>query len=313
MDTTVDNLSVLAGHTAAAIGAKVKGLMRAEGLSQRGLAERGGLSLSVVNDLVNGRYSAGTAIGTFEKVARALGTSVGELFGGSQPVESPAEQLDLLRRLDRGDSAAFAELRQRLDDLSALLASAPLSAPAVAAVPERAAELPPGVWDHVPDEPSEPAVGMTLRPQLELLGSSDALLVPLYGHAAAGLGAYNEPVPAAAEVERIPVPRALRPHDGVLIATQVRGDSMEPELYAGDLVVVHYPELQPALALLTPGALVAVTLMDGGEWLDYVKRVALDPRTGMKVLASTNPAYAPLLVTPRELRFVGAVRMTLRG
>jgi transcriptional regulator with XRE-family HTH domain len=263
------------------VGSKIRELMMRQGLSQRELARRSGLSLTIVNSIASGRYPPGTSIGSFEKIAAALGSSIGELFGGSQPVEDPAEELALLRRLDSGESVGLRRLASRLDELITLAAD----------VRQR-------------DEES--------RPRLEVVGG-ESLIVPLYGHAAAGLGAYNEPVPNWAEVEKVPVPRSLRPGDGQLSATRVRGESMEPELADGDIVVLHYPERQPALRLLAEGALVAVTVTDGGEWSDYLKRYATDARSGSELLISTNTAYRPIPLNLRDVRFVGAVKMVIKG
>jgi len=267
-------------HTAALI----RGLMAAQGLSQRELARRAGLSLSIVSAIVQGRYPPGTAIGSFEKLAAALGVGVGELFGEVGATRaSPA--LDESARFSGdarvaptgGEATTLHRIEGKLDR----------------------------VIDHLGDPSS--------RPHLEVLGTSaDTLLVPLYGHAAAGLGAYNEPIPSWASVDKIPVPRSLRPSDGQLTATLVRGESMEPELSAGDIVVLHYPERQPALRLLSEGALVAVTVVDGGEWNDYLKRYSIDPRTGAELLVSTNAAYRPIPLHTREVRFIGAVKMVLK-
>ena len=84
---------------------------------------------------------------------------------------------------------------------------------------------------------------------------------------------------------------------------------MEPELADGDIVVVHYPERQPALKLLDEHALVVVTTQDGSDWNDYLKRYNTDMSTGEEQLISTNPAYGPLAVRPKEVRFVGSVKM----
>lgn len=266
----------------ASVAAKVRYLMARLGISQRELARRAGLSLTIINSVATGKYPAGTTIGSFEKICAALGTSVGELFGGAQPVSDPAEELALLRQLHSGEAPGLHRIATRLDELLA-----------------RSAEL-----DAARDE---------ARPRLEVVGSSsDTLLVPLYGHAAAGLGAYNEPVGSWSDVEKIPVPRSLRPGDGQLLAIRVRGDSMEPELSEGDTVVVHYPERQPALKLLDANALVVVTTQDGSEWNDYLKRVSVDAAHGGELLVSTNPAYAPIAVRPKDIRFVGSVKMILR-
>jgi SOS-response transcriptional repressor LexA/DNA-binding Xre family transcriptional regulator len=264
------------------VPAKLRDLMARQGMSQRELARRAGLSLTIVNSIATGKYPVGTTIGSFEKIASALGTSIGELFGGPQPVSDPAEELALLRQLHSGDAPGLHRLAARLDELLA-----------------RTAEL--------------EAAHDAQRPRLEVLGGAqDTLLVPKYGHAAAGLGAYNEPVSSWSEVEKIPVPRSLRPSDGQLLALQVKGDSMEPELSAGDVVVVHYPERQPALKLLDEGQLVVVTTEDGADWNDYLKRFSLDKSTGAELLVSSNPAYAALPVRQKEVRFVGSVKMIVR-
>jgi phage repressor protein C with HTH and peptisase S24 domain/DNA-binding Xre family transcriptional regulator len=264
------------------VPAKLRELMARQGISQRELARRAGLSLTIVNVIATGKYPGGTTIGSFEKIANALGTSIGELFGGAQPVADPAEELALLRQLHSGEAPGLHRIAARLDELQA-----------------RAAEL--------------EAANDAQRPRLEVLGGAqDTLLVPLYGHAAAGLGAYNEPVSAWTDVEKIPVPRSLRPSDGQLLALQVRGESMEPELSEGDVVVVHYPERQPALKLLSNGQLVVVTTEDGADWNDYLKRVSLDPATGLETLVSSNSAYAPITVRQRDIRFVGSVKMIVR-
>jgi SOS-response transcriptional repressor LexA len=265
------------------VGAKLKLLLAERGFSQRELARRADLSLTIINSMATGKYPPGTAIASFERVAAALGTSVAELFGGAQPVADPAEELALLRALHSGDAPGLHRIAARLDQLLA-----------------RADQV-----ETARDEG---------RPHLAVLGGEDqTLLVPLYGHAAAGLGAYNEPQPAWADVEKVPVPRTLRVSDGQLIATRVRGESMEPELSDGDTVVVHYPERQPALQLLEPGQLVAVTTMDGGEWSDYLKRYRLNPETGEELLVSTNADFAPIPIRPKDVRFVGKVKMILRG
>jgi transcriptional regulator with XRE-family HTH domain len=257
------------------VGEKVRRLMRERGLSQRALAHASGLALSTVNEIARGEFRPGTTVLSFARLAAALGTTLGELFGGSQPVADPAEELRLLRRLDRGESPGFQRLAQRLDTL--------LQAP--------------------------PATGE--RPRLELLGT-DSLQVPLYTRPAQGLGAYGEPIPAWNAVPTLAVPRSLRPADGVLAAAPMRDSGMAPELRPGDVLVIHYPERQPALELLRHDELVAVTLVGPAGWTDLVRRFRSDPASGAETLVGGRPEVAAMPLRLRDLRFIGAVRMVLK-
>jgi phage repressor protein C with HTH and peptisase S24 domain len=127
---------------------------------------------------------------------------------------------------------------------------------------------------------------------------------------AAGHGTVNQP--RTEPLEWIFVPERLKPTDGVLMALEVHGDSMEPEICPGDIVVVWYPTNQPAMRLLDNGQLVVVTVEGPGEeYEDYLKRYWLDPDTGKDELISTNPAYEPLEI-PLQPLYVGQVKMIIK-
>jgi SOS-response transcriptional repressor LexA len=104
------------------------------------------------------------------------------------------------------------------------------------------------------------------------------------------------------------LPASLRPQDGELRVLEVHGDSMEPELREGDLIVVHYPSLQPAYGLLQYGEMYVITDED---YSDVVKRYVFDHLSGRDMLVSTNPAYLP---TPlqRNARYIGRVKQVIK-
>ncbi len=87
---------------------------------------------------------------------------------------------------------------------------------------------------------------------------------------------------------------------------------MEPELSSGDLLIVHYPALQPAVHLLKEDALIVVT---DDEWEDVIKRYHWNGDASEDTLISTNAAMYPTLRLPPlgKLRYIGAVRMIIKA
>ncbi len=73
-----------------------------------------------------------------------------------------------------------------------------------------------------------------------------------------------------------------------MVLMRVEGDSMEPEIHHGDVVLIDQSQTQPR-----PGALFAV----GVEDLVYIKMV--DAKPGKITLKSMNPAYDPLEIDAR--------------
>ncbi|WP_461664664.1 XRE family transcriptional regulator [Humidesulfovibrio sp.] len=73
-----------------------------------------------------------------------------------------------------------------------------------------------------------------------------------------------------------------------MVLMRVEGDSMEPEIHHGDVVLIDQSQTQPR-----PGAMFAI----GVEDLVYIKMV--DSKPGKILLKSLNPAYEPLEIDAR--------------
>ena len=95
-----------------------------------------------------------------------------------------------------------------------------------------------------------------------------------------------------------------------MVGFYVAGDSMEPELHEGDIVIAEYPTEQPALRLFKEGELYVVTTPD---WEDYIKRYHFDTVAKEDTLVSANPMYGPIPVPgPKQVRFVGQVKKVIK-
>jgi len=73
-----------------------------------------------------------------------------------------------------------------------------------------------------------------------------------------------------------------------MVLMRVEGDSMEPEIHHGDVVLIDQSQTQPR-----PGAMFAI----GVEDLVYIKMV--DALPGKLILKSCNDAYPPLEIDAR--------------
>lgn len=83
-----------------------------------------------------------------------------------------------------------------------------------------------------------------------------------------------------------------------IFAVEVEGDSMEPTLRQGDLVLVDTSRRDPGSD--------SIFLLDDGEL--KVKRVQRDPRTQLLVIRSDNPHYEDFRdVPPENINIVGRV------
>ena len=83
---------------------------------------------------------------------------------------------------------------------------------------------------------------------------------------------------------------------------RVEGDSMEPEIHAGDICLVHLQEDAPN------GALVVAIILDSEECQGTIKRI--HKSDGGFFLQPTNPAYSPIPFfgeRVNQVRIVGQV------
>ena len=108
--------------------------------------------------------------------------------------------------------------------------------------------------------------------------------IPCYADVAAGIGEAQEP--RSRPRARLEVPARLLERDGGCYALRVSGQSMEPLLYDGDIVVVS-----PA-APLADGCIVAAWVEPDG---DVVKLYHPLPGGGA-ILQPANPAFAPVVL-----------------
>ena len=117
------------------------------------------------------------------------------------------------------------------------------------------------------------------------ISESDKTKIPVLGYVRAGI-----PIEAVEEVldfEEITKEMACQ---GEYFGLQIKGDSMEPRMKEGDVVIVRK---QPAV----DNGDVAVVLVNGGD--ATVKRF-YRYETGVQLI-SINPAYEPLLFSPSEV------------
>lgn len=111
------------------------------------------------------------------------------------------------------------------------------------------------------------------------------LRVPVYGKVAAGI-----PIEAITDIEDYEEIDASRMPQGDYIALTIRGDSMEPRMKNGDVVIVRLQDD------CEPGE-IAIVMVNGGD--ATCKRVRKTP-DGI-CLISTNPAYDPMFFTNEQI------------
>ena len=142
--------------------------------------------------------------------------------------------------------------------------------------------------------------------QSDLESNAPAVRIPVYGKVAAGIPItaitdYSEDDPD--DWEEIPAQMA---RGGEYIALRIQGDSMEPRIRKGDVVIVRIQEQ-------VESGDVAIVFVNGED--ATCKRVRLSD-AGL-TLISNNPIYEPMFFTPEEVeslpvRFLGKV-VELRG
>jgi repressor LexA len=124
-------------------------------------------------------------------------------------------------------------------------------------------------------------------------GAEDLILIPILGSIPAGM-----PVYAAEEVREGTVPYMKKEISNNAFALKVTGDSMEPELEAGEIVVCEpksYNELPGK------GEIVAVRLQNDTAIKRFLKC------KNQVVLTSINIKYPPFVKKPEEISFLAKV------
>lgn len=109
--------------------------------------------------------------------------------------------------------------------------------------------------------------------------------IPVYGSVAAGY-----PIEAVTDIEDWEEIEADLAETGDFAALRIRGDSMEPKISSGDVVIVR---LQPTVETGD----IAIVIINGDE--ATCKKIKRMPEGIM--LISTNPAYEPMFFSNREI------------
>lgn len=124
---------------------------------------------------------------------------------------------------------------------------------------------------------------------------SRTLRIPVYGCIAAGIPI--EEIEDIDDWEEINYPGAVR---GEYIALRIKGDSMEPRICEGDVIIIH---IQPTV---DNGDLAAVRVND--HYTDGVcatcKKVKFTSDGGI-MLMNINPAYEPMYFSRKQIREAG--------
>ncbi len=238
--------------------------VEAEGLHP--LAARTGLGIGQIRSICAGRAPLST---TLQRACDALGLEfyVGPPRGGSESESSAAG-------FRRGGltAAQLADLEGTARTLVRLVSDAG--------------------GDPIPAELRDALLGVAAEP-----GDADDLTMPFVCDVRAAAGA-GEPVFEEAADLRVALPRSALPEwarvDG-LICIRASGDSMEPTLKDGDLIVLDRTRIEPLddqafVAQTADGLVVKRLRREGGRWL----------------LASDNRAYPPRPVGPED-RLAGRV------
>ena len=133
--------------------------------------------------------------------------------------------------------------------------------------------------------------------------------VAVWGDVAAGLGATNESLIREPDL-RIEIPAWVEALPGRKMGYRVVGNSMEPQLYKGDVLVVWYGTQDSVRIRSRQGDVMVVTDTFNDE---YVKRCYWNDETGVLILRSVNPDYEDIRMEYGNIKWTGLVVMTVRG
>lgn len=116
-------------------------------------------------------------------------------------------------------------------------------------------------------------------------GRSHAVRIPVYGRVAAGI-----PIEAITDIEDYEEIPAAMAACGEYAALKINGDSMEPRMTDGDVVIVKIQET------IESGEIAVVTINGCDATCKRVKRT----EEGI-MLISTNPAYEPMYFSNKQI------------
>lgn len=256
-----------------AIGARIRELRKAKGFAQQpDFAKHAHVSAGLISEMERGEAGARVALQSYLKVAEALGIDFVELITGEPPLAQPQEE-EVSKKLDKILGSEFPKVKVTLNRLERL----------------------------VEDMHGESWTQKKNRPK-------DAPRVPIYGKVAAGMGAEN-PVLTADPKASVPVPAWLADLPGRLIGLRAVGDSMEPIIYEGDIVVAWYGGTELLRRTARQGDLFVITDTDHEE---FVKKVAWTDEFSGIFMESINPKYMTQTLPYELIRYAGLVVMIIR-
>jgi phage repressor protein C with HTH and peptisase S24 domain/transcriptional regulator with XRE-family HTH domain len=301
------------------IGDRLSEFIRQSGLTQREVASRAGLKPAKLNKILKGRVKD-PGFADIRKIAAVLNLDMKELMdteiraveNALQPVFDLAEKrvretlLDHAKQLhaagrpeaaetiERMASQSYADLFCEWDDLVTTgvekIRDAPMAHYSQSAPPASPTDA--GRFQRFEIPPEEFIVGDFDYPQTYRGGETELL-----GGAAAG--AFEE-IDVSGEFAEVLNPTLRDVQSGRYGVVRVSGDSMEPRLHDGDLVLLDTNEKTPK-----PKRIMAVYVRGQGSAFGYVHRVG-----ELTLLTKANPAYPPLLL-PDDVIIRGTVKKRL--
>lgn len=126
--------------------------------------------------------------------------------------------------------------------------------------------------------------------------TDDMLRVPVFSYVMAGCDGSCIELPEPVDYIDLPIKK----NGSEIIAIKVRGDSMEPRLYEGDLVVIK-------MGIEPNNKEAGVFVTSDGDTIVKIYNILSD---GRKVLTSLNPLYSPIT---DDFHIVGKVWKVLGG
>lgn len=251
------------------IGERIRDLLKIRRLSQTELARALDVADSFVSNMIHGK--AKISLDNLSSICAFLDISLAEFFAPTAVSEQePQYMIDFLsycRKLSSNDIEALIPIVKRLE----VLRNQHCADSKVADMPQRKT----GFHDHF-------------------------YSTHVRGEAAAGLPVYS---PADWNDDQIAIPEKYSDPER-FFPIRARGDSMEPRIHSGDIVIVQ----KDAPAENGEVALVRLAGLADDEYT--IKRVYLS--NGILTLRSYNPAYPPMTYSAEDVRSCDRVVHVMR-